>query len=192
MPAALGRTNAHLGRPFTLEGRMRKRVAGLAVVTATLLAVATPGSAQQQCGNLQWCGFSDSHSAAAGGSTIGQPTHSTCNVCPGSVFNCHAECGGTFGSLENAALRSAVAAAARGDIATVVHLGPLTSGRIRFNVDRRAVQILSCVGDEVIATLPITSPRILALAVGLPPVSRDIRFAVTAVDASPPQVGSTQ
>lgn len=102
--------------------------------------------------------------------------HDTCNICPGSVYNCHQECGG-FALLTRDAMTSIMRAADRGDVGTVLLLAPIAGNAVRYNPVRQAVQIMSCSMDAVIATLPVRHPRLLALASRLRNSQVETQFA---------------
>jgi hypothetical protein len=70
------------------------------------------------------------------------------------------------------ALVSALTAAANGDAETVINLSSLLRDRVRFHPLRRALQIMSCEGESVIASLPLRDEVLVAAAKLLPPAQR--------------------
>lgn len=133
---------------------------------ALCLVVAPADSNAQQCTALIWGCSTEAHEATGSGTAIGKPSHSSCNICPGSVFNCHSECNPSFGGLSRAAYIGVLEAAARGEIETVLALAGYLGGQVRYNESRRAVQIFDCSGESVIASLPIASAPVLRVALG--------------------------
>ena len=151
---------------------------GFIIVLAAAVFLVTPSAAEaQQCYRLTYgCNLPNdgSHTASGGGTSVGEPTHATCNICPGGIFNCHAECEPTLvDRLGKEAYRSTVAAARRGDVETLIALGSLVPDYVRYNAERRAVQLLSCTGSSVLATLLVRDARLVAAAARLLPTSRE-------------------
>jgi len=146
---------------------MRCSVAvGLLVVG--LLGARSESAAAQSCYYLTYgCeGGAQNHFLSEGGAAIGNPFHSDCRWCSNEGAGpCHDSCGhGLLPSLTKSALASALAAAERGDARTVLSLSTILGDRVRFHAQRRALQIMSCSDESVIASLPLTTPALLAAA----------------------------
>ena len=144
------------------------RAAKFGALMASVLMVGTPSQASAQCTLLIYgCEQgSQNHKAQGFGSGIGAPAHGDCMLCPGSsILECHDECNPTLASaMTRSALGSAIMAAERGDVRTVLAFGALLGSHVRFNAERQSLQIMSCTEEAVIANLKLTSPVLLAAA----------------------------
>lgn len=151
-----------------------KRLLGM-TLAATALAVLSGARADGQTCNV---GLGDcsppqyAHTASGGGSYGGDP-HPQCKVClvwgdPAPAGICH-ECPQENLSVDQRVAYSAVRlASAKGDVTQVLRLAAKTGGLVVYNQHRRAIQLVSCSGRDVIASLPIRSAAHVALAVNLP------------------------
>ena len=134
----------------------------------------------QSCGSVHYGCSPEAHTLPVElYNTLDNP-HDTCNICPGSIYNCHFSCG-NFAVLTRDAMASIVNAAGRGDVATVLLLAPIVGDLVRYNQARQAVQIMSCSTDGgVVASLRVQRGVLLALAARLPRSRVDTHLALGA------------
>jgi hypothetical protein len=124
-----------------------------------------------QCNDLIDGCSPQAHEAPSDGHVIGAPSHDTCNLCAeGNAYNCHFSCFGVALSPETRAKYATLLdAASQRNVARVIALGESLGQVVRYNASRRAVQLLSCSGDVVVATLPVADPGMILAASRLRP-----------------------
>lgn len=138
------------------------------LTSACALVILNSGEAQgQSCGAPHYGCSPEAHTAPVELYNPIDMPHDSCNICPGSLYNCHSSCS-TLGLIPREALTGIVLAAQRGDIDAVLLLAPLVAGRVTFNPSRQAVQIMDCANVGVVATLPVRRRSQLAIAMRLP------------------------
>jgi hypothetical protein len=135
---------------------MRNALRVLMVSGAVVFAKTTPASAQ--CGEPYWSICGDVGHMLLGTQQTFQSPHGDCRVCVSQWSTCHAGCNESSipDSLVRRVYVEVVAAARRGDVVSVLKLAPMSGGYAWFNKERNAAQVLSCLGDAVIASLPLS------------------------------------
>ena len=157
---------------------MRTLVHGLALVLASaFVPVATEA---QDCGSLVFgCGggggTSGAHTNNTGTNAYWKYPHSDCLLCAVPMAECHPYCEPQ--EEDAAAYAELMSAAQVGDVARVVSLGRNLAQYVRYNPERRSIQILSaCSTPTIIANLRIRDFGVLVAASSLrrtnEPVSR--------------------
>lgn len=147
---------------------------------AMLILLAVSSTSEAQCNHLFEGCSPQAHEAPPDGSVIGSPSHTTCNLCPdGNPYDCHFSCFRLSSSDSSAAYNALLAAAESSDVARVISLASALGEHVRFNPRRQSIQILSCSGDGVIATLPVPGSALLAAASRLRPVEPLASLAFT-------------
>jgi hypothetical protein len=113
------------------------------------------------------CGSGDQHQVA--GSGVLQGAHGFCLRCGGwGSCSCHGigGCNGT--SPETAAIRTAFRAMEKGDVSGVIQAAKSIPGRVAFNRTRNAVQLWSCDGKTLVASINVRDSRLVTLAAKRP------------------------
>ncbi len=131
---------------------------------ALSLVMAGPKLLQGQCGPMHYfCGGDYSGHTVIGPAPSGvYPLHGECLFCVNGP--CHFGCDESLRSDPDArrVYAQAVEAASHGDATATLRLAPWSGGYVRLNEIRSAVQVMSCSGDLVIASLPLDGPAMAA------------------------------
>ncbi len=142
-----------------------------ALVVATMLLAHSTGGAQESGGGYGGCALV---TICGGGHTVTgtaeigvRNPHSDCLVCI-DQGGCHPECDVTLVPSVRPIYALVLAAARKGDAATIMQLAPQLPGFVSYNVERKSIQVASCNRRSIIANLPLRSPRELAGAARLP------------------------
>jgi hypothetical protein len=148
---------------------MKKVLAGLALLVA--VSVAAPSTAQAQCDISLWTCV-DGHLAPVSGGSYGGSHHLWCEICMGPDHEepmtwCH-QCESHLTTEQQQAFVAITTAARKGDLDEVLRLAPKGGDRVTYNEARRAVQVVSCRGTEVVSSLPLITGAQIRLAVLLP------------------------
>ena len=108
-------------------------------------------AAATNCGDLRTlCG---GHNMLLGPSGSTQDPHSDCRICI-DQGGCHSGCNAASAEQREDYTRL-VAAAEAGDIADLIRAAESAPDYAYYNSDRSAVQVLSCNGTSVIASVPL-------------------------------------
>lgn len=129
------------------------------------------------------CGSGDQHQVS--GSGVLQGAHGFCLRCGGwGSCSCHGIGGCSGGtSLETAAIRTASRAMEKRDISVVIQVGQSLRDRVTFNRTRNALQLWSCDGTTLVASVNVQDPKLVTLAAHtLPDANR--RYATVALQAA--------
>jgi len=150
---------------------MNTRSLRLPLAVMMLLA----GGGQRVSGQVAECGDfgndscpPDFHYVHGGGQNNKNP-HAHCwGPCAPGV-ECHGVCTGSLVSNPRVYFnyQAILAAADAGDLERVLRLGT-KSEYVTFNHARQAIQIVSCSGTSIVASLPVRSSAMLTLAMRLP------------------------
>jgi hypothetical protein len=95
--------------------------------------------------------------------------HGECGICAGGA--CHPVCGYTFnGDFRSKATYEAILVAARRfDASAVLRLAHAGAGYVTYNHERGHVQVKSCSGDGIVASLAVNDAGLRLIARSLPP-----------------------
>lgn len=112
-------------------------------------------AAQENCGTYTFCFGGEEHKVPQGTGWGWNNPHSNCMACI-EPEGCHLPCQFGFSTPKaRAAYGGALAAAARGDVGSVVNLAMFVPERVLLNPVRGSIQILSCDGTSVVANLDL-------------------------------------
>ncbi len=151
----------------------------LLAVTATSVALVLvfSATAAAQCGQFYDCrpGMSEPHEVLFAGMSMVQFPHTGCNTCIGpegtTREDCHPSCNVSLmlgGPVQNVAYGAMMKAAGAGNVEAVLRYAPLVPQFVRFNPERRSIQIASCDGDQIVANLSLQPGTQTSLATLLP------------------------
>jgi hypothetical protein len=122
------------------------------------------------------------HVVPAIGSGVNHAHTSTCKYCypDGDWQDCHGPCTGRLLLAVNPVVRSsylqALDAAREGDVDRLLAVGSGAPGFVVFNASRGSVQIVSCTGRNILASLRVTDRRALQKAATLPDAEVSMRW----------------
>jgi hypothetical protein len=137
--------------------------------------VATPLRAQDEdpnsgiggggCGTCATtvCGITDQHHSVSGGGDL-QGSHDFCLRCTGGGCGCHSSGGCGLPAPEAALFVAASNAIQRGDLSAVIQVGRSVPGMVVFNRRRNAVQLWSCDGTILVASVNVRDAKLVTLA----------------------------
>ena len=153
------------------------------MLAVALLLLGASNVATAQCNDLIEGCSPQAHVAPSDGHLIGPPSHSTCNLCAdGNPYLCHSSCWiGLVSPETRTGYTALLAAAGRGEVARVIAFGAQLADHVRYNTMRQAVQVVSCSGDDVVATLPISAPALIAEASKLRHMPTNTSLAFTSL-----------
>lgn len=140
------------------------------LASIVMLTIASVGNAQG-CSNPSGCATC-AHTAPWTYEGLMLGTHTDCRVCPVQgcyAIDCHGPCQQTFGAAHREAYAQVLAAADQGNVAAVIAAAPWVHDFVRYNRNRRALQIIDCSGRKVIATLYVPSELLVSAARRLQP-----------------------
>ena len=149
-------------------------------------------SGGQGCATIEWTGCVNDHHkapAASSGSNLVDNPHPECMYCDDiDDPSCHDACTpGSADFLVAVVYSKMLDAARRGDAKAMAKLAPMASEYVVVNEQRGAIQLLSCTGGEVIASLTLRD-RVTLTAVA----ERLRNTRRQPVQASSPRAGLSQ
>ncbi len=123
---------------------------------SALSAQAESGSSDPfRCGWVDFCNELDLYHDNPGEDLFYYFGHNNCQYCYSTLGICHPSCEPDLDAAGKAAYSAIVAAARRGDTRKILKLAPAVPEFVRYNVARGAIQISSCDGKSVLASLPV-------------------------------------